>query len=69
MNSAFHRIVQAIFPVRSPELAVLFVSAYYDDDIKDEAVEGGVICFPYKPLDVDDLIAAIHRALNGRPNG
>jgi FixJ family two-component response regulator len=46
-----------------PRLPVIFISAHYEDDVRQQALDGGAIEFLYKPFDADDLLGAIDHAL------
>ena len=43
---------------------MIFISTHYEDDVRQQALDGGAIEFLYKPFDADDLLAAIDHALN-----
>ena len=47
-----------------PELPVIFISAHRDDDIRQQALDGGAIDFMFKPFDAAGLLGAIGRAVN-----
>ena len=47
-----------------PKLPIIFISAHYDNAIRQRALEGGAVDFMYKPFDAGDLLGAIDRALN-----
>lgn len=44
---------------RRPDLAVVFVSALRDSNIRELAFEGGAIRFLHKPFDPEDLLRTI----------
>src|ERR1700683_2629746 len=46
-----------------PKLPVIFISAHFDDEIRQRALRGGAIEFMYKPFDAAHLLEAIHTAL------
>jgi FixJ family two-component response regulator len=46
-----------------PKLPVIFISAHYDDEIRQRALRGGAIEFMYKPFDAAHLLEAIQAAL------
>ena len=46
-----------------PKLPVIFISAHFDDEIRQRALDGGAVDFMYKPFDGADLLSAIDRAL------
>ena len=47
-----------------PDLPVIFVSAYHDDETRRRAFEGGAADFLYKPLDGAEMLDAIQRAFH-----
>lgn len=51
-----------------PKLPVIFISAHSDDEIRQQALDGGAVAFMYKPFDGADLLSAIDRALKKFPN-
>jgi FixJ family two-component response regulator len=51
-----------------PKLAVIFISAHFDDEIRRRALDGGAVNFMYKPFDGDALLRAIDRAVNNSSN-
>jgi FixJ family two-component response regulator len=44
-----------------PELAVIFISAYGDEEIRRRALDGGALRFFHKPFDGKYLLDAIDR--------
>jgi len=46
-----------------PKLPVIFISAHFDDEIRQRALRGGAIEFMYKPFDAAHLLEAIQAAL------
>lgn len=46
-----------------PQLPIIFISAHYDDEIRQRAFDGGAIEFMYKPFDASELLRTIDRAL------
>jgi FixJ family two-component response regulator len=46
-----------------PKLPVIFISAHFDDEIRERALRGGAIEFMYKPFDAAHLLEAIQMAL------
>jgi FixJ family two-component response regulator len=46
-----------------PKLPVIFISAHFDDEIRQRALRGGAIEFMYKPFDAAHLLEAIQMAL------
>ena len=51
-----------------PELPVIFISAHYEDDIQQRALDGGAVDFMHKPFDAQALLGVIDRALNPSAN-
>ena len=49
--------------VQHADIPMIFISAHYEDRIREEAFRGGAADFLYKPFDACDLLAAIDRAL------
>jgi FixJ family two-component response regulator len=47
-----------------PKLPVIFISAHYDEQIRQRALDQGAADFLYKPFDAADLLRAIQPALN-----
>jgi FixJ family two-component response regulator len=47
-----------------PQLPVIFISAHYDDETRQRALDGGAVAFLYKPFDAAELLGAIEAALN-----
>jgi FixJ family two-component response regulator len=50
-----------------PELPVIFISAHYDDETRQRALDEGAAGFLYKPFDAADLLGAIQPALSKSP--
>lgn len=48
---------------RYPQLPVIFITAHYDDDIRQRALSQGAAGFLRKPFDASDLLGAIELAL------
>lgn len=46
-----------------PELPVIFISAHYDDETRQRALEGGAVDFLCKPFDAADLLEVIQGVL------
>jgi FixJ family two-component response regulator len=46
-----------------PELPVIFISAHFDDEIRQRALRGGAIEFMHKPFDAGHLLEKIQAAL------
>jgi FixJ family two-component response regulator len=47
-----------------PKLCVIFISAHYDEEVRQRALEQGATSFLYKPFDAGDLLQAIQSALS-----
>jgi FixJ family two-component response regulator len=47
-----------------PQLPVIFISAHYDEETRQRALDGGAVAFLYKPFDAAELLGAIQTALN-----
>lgn len=47
-----------------PNLPVIFISAHYDDETRQRALDGGAVAFLYKPFDAAELLGAIQTALD-----
>jgi FixJ family two-component response regulator len=47
----------------SPDLPIIFITAYEDRDARAQAFAAGAIAFLYKPFDEQDLLNAINVAL------
>jgi FixJ family two-component response regulator len=47
-----------------PTLPVIFISAHYDDQIRQRALNQGAAGFLYKPFDAADLLGTIQPTLN-----
>jgi FixJ family two-component response regulator len=50
-----------------PKLPVIFISAHYDDETRQRALDDGAVGFLYKPFNALDLLEAIQAALNDSP--
>ena len=50
--------------IERPQLPVIFISAHFDDEIRQRALDGGAVDFMYKPFDGADLLRAIYLATN-----
>ena len=46
-----------------PKLPVIFISAHFDDEIRQRALRGGAIEFMHKPFDAAHLLEKIQAAL------
>lgn len=49
--------------LQRPGLPVIFITAHYDEEIRDRALSQGAAGFLYKPFDAADLLDAIELAL------
>jgi FixJ family two-component response regulator len=47
-----------------PRLPVIFITAHYDDEIRQRALSQGAAGFLFKPFDAADLLSAIEVALS-----
>ena len=47
-----------------PTLSVIFISAHYNDEVRQRALDQGAAGFLYKPFDAADLLGAIRPALS-----
>ena len=50
----------------SPDLPIIFVTAYEDPNLQAQAFEAGAAAFLYKPVQEEDLLDAISVALRDR---
>ncbi len=46
-----------------PQLPVIFISAHYDDEIRQRALNEGAVGFLYKPFDASELLDVIQAAV------
>src|SRR5580704_10539679 len=46
-----------------PKLPVILISAHYNPEIRQTAIDGGAVDFLYKPFDATDLLKIIQSAL------
>ena len=51
-----------------PELPIIFISAHRDDDVRQQALDGGAVDFMFKPFDAAGLLGVIDRALKQSTN-
>jgi FixJ family two-component response regulator len=49
--------------LKGPELPVIFISAHYDEETRQRALDGGAVAFLYKPFDAAELLGTIKAAL------
>jgi len=54
--------------VQRPNLPVIFITAHYDEEVRQRALAGGAVDFMYKPFDAADLLCAIDHALKDGPH-
>jgi FixJ family two-component response regulator len=52
-----------------PKLPVIFISAHYDEEVRQRTFDGGASAFFYKPFDAAELLSAIERALRESKDG
>ncbi len=50
--------------IERPQLPVIFISAHFDDDTRQRALDAGAVAFLYKPFDAAELLGTIETALN-----
>ena len=50
----------------SPDLPIIFITAYEDRNVQTQAFEAGAAAFLYKPVHEQDLLSAIDAALEHR---
>jgi FixJ family two-component response regulator len=53
--------------LKYPRLPVIFMTAHYDNEIRQRALSQGAVGFLYKPFDAADLLGAIEFALSMPP--
>jgi FixJ family two-component response regulator len=51
-----------------PDLPIIFISAHRDDDIRQQALDGGAVDFMFKPFDAAGLLGVIDRAVKQSTN-
>jgi len=56
--------LQRLVKLRNPHLPVIFITAHYDDEIRQRALSQGAAGFLFKPFDASDLLSAIELALS-----
>jgi FixJ family two-component response regulator len=56
---------QRLFEVRRPK-PIVFVTGHADNEVRDRALKQGASAFLNKPFSDEDLLGAIHSALNGK---
>jgi FixJ family two-component response regulator len=47
-----------------PKFPVIFISAHYDERTRERALDGGAVCFLYKPFDAAELLRVVQAAVN-----
>jgi len=52
-----------------PELPLIFVSGHFNDETRRKALAGGAFALIEKPIDGNDLLATVHRAISEAPGG
>ena len=50
--------------LQHPRLPVIFITAHYDDEIRQQALSQGAVVFLHKPFDAADLLGAIELTVN-----
>jgi FixJ family two-component response regulator len=50
--------------LQHPGLPVIFITAHYDDEIRQRALSQGAVGFLHKPFDAADLLGAIELTVN-----
>jgi DNA-binding response OmpR family regulator len=50
--------------IERPQLPVIFISAHYDDETRQRALDAGAVAFLYKPFDAAELLGTIETVLN-----
>lgn len=58
--------IEALAEIRRcrPQLPVLMLSSYYDVETAEETIRKGAVQYLLKPIDFDELLAAIHGILD-----
>jgi FixJ family two-component response regulator len=59
--------LQQALTARDLRIPMVFITAYPDERIRAKALDGGAICFLYKPFGGSAIIECIERALSARP--
>jgi FixJ family two-component response regulator len=54
--------------IQRPDLPVIFISAFQDEEIRQRALEGGALHFLYKPFDAAVLLRIIQSLSGGDTN-
>jgi FixJ family two-component response regulator len=50
-----------------PRLPIVFISAHYDEESRQRALDGGAVHFLYKPFDAAELLDVLEAALAQLP--
>jgi FixJ family two-component response regulator len=58
--------LQRMIANRSRKMPIIFITAFPEDRVRDEALAGGAVCFLSKPCDVDRLVECLETALAQR---
>jgi FixJ family two-component response regulator len=59
--------LQRRLKLQYPSLPVIFITAHYDSEIRQQAMSQGAAGFLHKPFDAADLLGAIESALSAQP--
>ena len=59
--------LQRRIKLQYPRLPVIFMTAHYDNEIRQRALSQGAAGFLYKPFDAADLLCAVEFALSTPP--
>jgi FixJ family two-component response regulator len=59
--------LQRRIKLERPQAPVIFISAHFDDETRQRALDQGAVRFLYKPYDATELLGAIQAALNNSP--
>jgi FixJ family two-component response regulator len=54
---------------KRPSLPIIFVTAFPEERIRQQAMAGGAACLLAKPYEGDVLVECIEKALAGKPHG
>lgn len=52
-----------------PNLPIIFITAFPDERVRQQAMDTGAACLLLKPYDGDALIGCLEKALSGKPHG
>ena len=53
---------------KRPDLPIIFITAFPDERVRQQAMDTGAACLLLKPYDGDTLIGCIEKALYGKPH-